>query len=106
MTDFVELEKNIKSIIDDLQGLCQQNGLSNTAGEEIVVTSVFLYKFLNDKFIANLNKFAEENDFKFEDVINNKDDLLDAFYDAFQQDVETQPSSQWTSVLTGPRYQR
>ncbi|MCQ2776652.1 MAG: type I restriction-modification system subunit M [Bacilli bacterium] len=87
MTDFVELEKNIKSIIDDLQGLCQQNGLSNTAGEEIVVTSVFLYKFLNDKFVANLNKFAKENDFKFEDVIKNKDDLLDAFYDAFPQDV-------------------
>lgn len=87
MTDFVELEKNIKSIIDDLQGLCQQNGLSNTAGEEIVVTSVFLYKFLNDKFIANLKKFANENDLKFEDIIVNKDDLLDAFYDAFPQDV-------------------
>lgn len=87
MTDFVELEKNIKSIIDDLQGLCQQNGLSNTAGEEIVVTSVFLYKFLNDKFIANLKKFANENDLKFEDIIKNKDDLLDAFYDAFPQDV-------------------
>lgn len=87
MTDFVELEKNIKSIIDDLQGLCQQNGLSNTAGEEIVVTSVFLYKFLNDKFIANLKKFADENCLKFEDIIKNKDDLLDAFYDAFPQDV-------------------
>lgn len=87
MTDFVELEKNIKSIIDDLQGLCQQNGLSNTAGEEIVVTSVFLYKFLNDKFVANLKKFSKENELKFDDVIKNKDDLLDAFYDAYPQDV-------------------
>ena len=58
MQNYVELEKNIKEIIDDLQGLCSQNGLSNTAGEEIVVTSVFLYKFLNDKFIANLKKFG------------------------------------------------
>ncbi len=31
MPNYVELEKNIKSIIDDLQGLCQTNGLSNTA---------------------------------------------------------------------------
>jgi type I restriction enzyme M protein len=87
MTNFVELEKNIKDIIDDLQGLCSTNGLSNTAGEEIVVTSVFLYKFLNDKFIANLKTFCKENDLNFNDVINNEDDLLDAFYDAYPQDV-------------------
>lgn len=87
MTNFVELEKNIKDIIDDLQGLCSTNGLSNTAGEEIVVTSVFLYKFLNDKFIANLKTFCKENDLDFNDVINNEDDLLDAFYDAYPQDV-------------------
>lgn len=60
MVDYTELEKNIKTIIDDLKGLCSTNGLSNTAGEEIVVTSVFLYKFLNDKFMSNLRKFAIE----------------------------------------------
>lgn len=87
MTNFVELEKNIKEIIDDLQGLCSTNGLSNTAGEEIVVTSVFLYKFLNDKFIANLKDFCKENKLEFVSVIKNEDDMLDAFYDAFPQDV-------------------
>lgn len=87
MQNYVELEKNIKSIIDDLQGLCSQNGLSNTAGEEIVVTSVFLYKFLNDKFIANVRKFCYDNKFTFEEVIENKDDMLDAFYDSYPQDV-------------------
>lgn len=87
MANFTELETNIKSIIDDLQGLCSQNGLSNTAGEEIVVTSVFLYKFLNDKFIANLNKFCKDNNFNFNDVVQNKDSLLDAYYDAYPQDV-------------------
>lgn len=45
MQNFTELETNIKSIIDDLKGLCSTNGLSNTASEEIIVTSVFLYKF-------------------------------------------------------------
>ncbi len=87
MPNYVELEKNIKSIIDDLQGLCNTNGLSNTASEEIIVTSVFLYKFLNDKFIANLKKFAKEMEVSVEDVKKNKNDLLDAYYDTYSQDV-------------------
>ena len=87
MQNYVELEKNIKEIIDDLQGLCSQNGLSNTAGEEIVVTSVFLYKFLNDKFIANLKKFAKDINVSFYEIVNNENDYLDAFYDTYSQDV-------------------
>ena len=87
MPNYVELEKNIKSIIDDLQGLCNTNGLSNTAAEEIIVTSVFLYKFLNDKFIANLKRFSSEMDISIEDVKKNKNNYLDAFYDTFSRDV-------------------
>ena len=96
MANYVELEKNIKSIIDDLKGLCSTNGLSNTAGEEIVVTSVFLYKFLNDKFISNLRKFVKDvtkKDLKGEELdkkvveFANDEDLMDAFYDNYPQDV-------------------
>lgn len=87
MPNYVEIEKNIKSIIDDLQGLCSTNGLSNTAYEEVVVTSVFLYKFLNDKFMANLRKFCKDTDLDFQSVINNEDDMLEAFYAAYPQDV-------------------
>ena len=87
MPNYVDLEKNIKSIIDDLQGLCSTNGLSNTAYEEIVVTSVFLYKFLNDKFMANLRKFCNDTGLPYESVIKNEDDMLDAFYDRYPQDV-------------------
>jgi type I restriction enzyme M protein len=87
MPNYVELEKNIKSIIDDLQGLCSTNGLSNTAYEEVVVTSVFLYKFLNDKFMANLRKFCKDTGLDYQSVIKNEDDMLDAFYAAYPQDV-------------------
>lgn len=96
MADYTELEKNIKTIIDDLKGLCSTNGLSNTAGEEIVVTSVFLYKFLNDKFMSNLRKFAIEINGSnlSESEIQNKIleitsdvDMMDAFYDTYPQDV-------------------
>lgn len=87
MQNYVELEKNIKSIIDDLQGLCSTNGLSNTAYEEVVVTSVFLYKFLNDKFMANLRKFCKDTNLDYQTVIKNEDDILDGFYAAYPQDV-------------------
>ena len=87
MTDYYSLETRIEEMIDELQGLCSQNGLSNTAAEEVVITGVFLYKFLNDKFMYNLSKFAEEMGMTPEEVLANENDELDAFYDAHPQDV-------------------
>jgi len=86
MANYVELETNIKSIIDDLKGLCSTNGLSNTAGEEVVVTSVFLYKFLNDKFISNLRNFSKEINVPYEKIIKDEN-LMDGFYNSYPQDV-------------------
>lgn len=82
-----EIEGKIKRMVDDLQGLCSTVGLSNTANEEIVVTSVFLYKFLNDKFMYNLGKFAAEINMPVEKVLANEDDMLDAFYEYNSKDV-------------------
>lgn len=87
MTDIFTLEKNIKTIIDELKGLCQTNGLSNQASEEVVITSVFLYKFLNDKFMANLKDFADEMELDIAEILKNENDELDAFYDTYNQDV-------------------
>ena len=84
---FHDLEIKIHHMVDDLQGLCSTVGLSNTANEEVVVTSVFLYKFLNDKFMHNLGKFAEEIEMDINDVLENKDDMLDAFYSYNKKDV-------------------
>ena len=67
MPDIFTLENKIKQIIDELKGLCQTNGLANQASEEVVITSVFLYKFLNDKFMANLKDFAEEIGMSYEE---------------------------------------
>ena len=85
--DYYGLEMKINQMIDDLQGLCSQNGLSNTAGEEDVVTGVFLYKFLNDKYMYNLRAFAEEIGESVDEVLKNENDELDAFYDAYPTDV-------------------
>jgi len=60
MGDIFTLENKIKRMIDDLKGLCATNGLSNQASEEVIITTIFLYKFLNDKFMTNLKAFADE----------------------------------------------
>jgi type I restriction enzyme M protein len=87
MPDIFTLENKIKQIIDELKGLCQTNGLSNQASEEVVITSTFLYKFLNDKFMANLKTFADELGMDYKDVLKNENDEMDAFYYSFPQDV-------------------
>ena len=81
-----ELEIKIHNMVDDLQGLCATSGLSNTANEEVVVTSVFLYKFLNDKFMYNLNQFAKELDMSAEDILHNEK-MLNRFYRQNSTDV-------------------
>ena len=85
--DYYSLETKINQMIDELQGLCSQNGLSNTAAEEVVVTSVFLYKFLSDKYMYNIEQFAEEIGERVDEALANENDELDAFYDAHPTDV-------------------
>ena len=87
MADILKLENDIKQIIDELKGICNTAGLSNSASEEVVITSTFLYKFLNDKFEWNLNNFAEEIGMTKEEVLTNEGDSLEAFYDTYGDDV-------------------
>lgn len=81
-----QMQKEIIGIIDNLQGLIAQSGLANQGAEEEIITTLFLYKFLNDKFFYNLKKFSKEVDMEVQDVINDKD-LLSAFYDYASDDV-------------------
>lgn len=83
---FYELENKIHKMVDDLQGLCSTVGLSNTANEEVVVTSVFLYKFLNDKFMHNLGEFAADLDMTKEEILGNEK-MLNRFYKQNSTDV-------------------
>lgn len=87
MADIFTLEKQIKLMIDDLKGLSASNGLANQASEEVVITSVFLYKFLNDKFMANLKAFAADIDMSTDEILRNENDEMDAFFDTYPQDV-------------------
>ncbi len=86
MPDIFTLENKIKQMIDEMKGLCQTNGLSNQASEEVVITSVFLYKFLNDKFMANMKDFAKEMNMDTGEVLQDED-MFAGFYDSYPQDV-------------------
>ncbi len=52
-------EKTI-NLIDDLKATCQSYGLGNDGNEYKIITQVFLYKFLNDKFGAEVKKIRPE----------------------------------------------
>lgn len=87
MTDYTKMESDIERIIDDLKGVCNQHGLGNQGDEEQIITTTFLYKFLNDKFMYNLRKFSEETGIEIKAIFENKNDELDAFYDAYSGNV-------------------
>ncbi|MEN0051638.1 MAG: class I SAM-dependent DNA methyltransferase, partial [Bacteroidota bacterium] len=48
------------ALIDNLKGICGAYGLGNDGNEFKIITEVFLYKFLNDKFTYELKKIDPE----------------------------------------------
>lgn len=56
------LEEKIKRMADDLQAVCASYGLANQAAEELIITNLFLYKFLNDRCMTNLNRITADKD--------------------------------------------
>ncbi len=55
----IEFQTQVKQLIDSLKGICSNYGLGNDGDEYKIITQVFLYKFLNDKFafeVKQLNK--------------------------------------------------
>ena len=48
--DSKQFEIKVKELIDNLKGVCANYGLGNDGNEFKIITQVFLYKFLNDKF--------------------------------------------------------
>ena len=55
-----DFEIKTKQLIDSLKGICASYGLGNDGNEFKIITQVFLYKFLNDKFAYELKKTDEK----------------------------------------------
>lgn len=52
----LDIRKRTENMIDDLKAICTNYGLGNASSEYKIITEVFLYKFLNDKFIYQAKK--------------------------------------------------
>lgn len=55
--DFVE---KTKTLIDELKAVCASYGLGNDGNEFKIISQIFLYKFLNDKFAYEVKKLKPE----------------------------------------------
>ncbi|WP_395625725.1 class I SAM-dependent DNA methyltransferase [Daejeonella sp.] len=56
MTTTATFERQTKALIDDLKSVCANYGLGNDGNEFKIITQVFLYKFLNDKFVYEIKR--------------------------------------------------
>lgn len=54
-----DFTKQTKLLIDNLKGVCASYGLGNDGNEFKIITQVFLYKFMNDKFGYELKRLDE-----------------------------------------------
>ena len=85
MTQDINFMTKTKSLIDNLKSVCANYGLGNDGNEFKIITQVFLYKFLNDKFRyavkKEMPKLAEAENFSIALKALSEDtysDLIDA----------------------------
>lgn len=74
-------EKTVQ-LIDELKAVCQQKGLGNDGNEYKIITQVFLYKFLVDKFGYELKKLQVPQAAAVRDAGEKWEDAFAAMPDA------------------------
>jgi len=60
MANEQEFIKQTKELIDSLKSICATNGLGNDGNEYKIITQLFLYKFLNDKFVYEIKQIDKK----------------------------------------------
>ncbi|BCG63844.1 MAG: type I restriction enzyme M protein [Methyloprofundus sp.] len=60
MSKTQQFQQQTKALIDDLKSVCANYGLGNDGNEFKIITQVFLYKFLNDKYIHEIKKIDKK----------------------------------------------
>jgi type I restriction enzyme M protein len=83
MTDILFITKT-KQLIDSLKSVCANYGLGNDGNEFKIITQVFLYKYMNDKFAFEAKKVEQ---YKLDEAIN------------FQEALEAIPEEQYNFLL-------
>lgn len=80
MTQDINFMTKTKALIDNLKSVCANYGLGNDGNEFKIITQVFLYKFLNDKFRYAVKQEKPE----LEQAENFSKALLDLSEDEYQ----------------------
>lgn len=76
----IQFETKTKALIDSLKSVCANYGLGNDGNEFKIITQVFLYKFLNDKYVYELKQL--------EPKLKNADNFNDALEQISKDDLE------------------
>ena len=78
-----------KQMIDNLKAVCANKGLGNASSEYKIITEVFLYKFLNDKFLFEAKKVNKSlAGLSSADVEEKLSKMSDDDYELFLLDFE------------------
>lgn len=93
-----------KQMIDNLKAVCTNFGLGNASSEYKIITEVFLYKFLNDKFLAEAKiaekSFKNKTSAEIEKALSEMtEDEYDMFLLGFRADVATLKKEHLISYL-------
>ena len=98
MNNTQQFEKQTKALIDDLKSVCANYGLGNDGNEFKIITQVFLYKFLNDKFVHEIKKLDDN-------IANaeNWEDALKALSDD-EYEMLTMQLSESTAIISPNHY--
>ncbi|MEL7566232.1 MAG: class I SAM-dependent DNA methyltransferase [Dehalobacterium sp.] len=67
----LQITSKTKQLVDALKSICANHGLGNDGNEYKIITEVFLYKFMNDKFFYDVRKL----DSKYEKAKNLEETL-------------------------------
>jgi type I restriction enzyme M protein len=86
----MDIKEKTLALIDSLKATCQTYGMGNDGNEYKIITQVFLYKFINDKFGYEIkrvsSKLAGAEHWETEYAKMTEDDRLDLL-DALSPDV-------------------
>jgi len=80
MTQDINFITKTKALIDNLKSVCANYGLGNDGNEFKIITQVFLYKFLNDKF-----RYAVKQEMP---VLNEADNFSEALRNLSEDDYQ------------------
>lgn len=81
METALSIQQQTKDLIDRLKSTTSVNGLGNSGNEYVVIVQIFLYKFLNDKFVYSAKKAQPELVEGGKDIYDSLKELSDDDYD-------------------------